>query len=98
MGFTFKGLTSSALVARSDANEKGNLTDIADVPAAVDARMSSDARGLDEKVLGAPHSEDGNYSDEELNRIDATAEHGVQQVQAMTHVWNRRDLLFAYIM
>ena len=73
------------------------MTDVADVPAAVDARSSIDP-GHSDKEIGAPHSLDGNSSDEELNKIDTTAEHGVQQVQAMTHAWTRRDLILAYIM
>jgi MFS family permease len=97
MGFSFKGLTSGALVARNGENEKGNLTDVADVPAAVDARTSIDPAHTD-KEFGAPHSLSGNSSDEELNKIDTTAEHGVQQVQAMTHAWTRRDLILAYIL
>jgi hypothetical protein len=36
-------------------------------------------------------------SDEELNKVDTNAEHGVQAIQAATHVWTKRDLILAYI-
>lgn len=98
MGFSFHGLTSGALVARNGSNEKGNKTDVADVPAAVDDRTGSIDPAHHDKELGAPRSLDGDSTDEELNKIDRNAEHGVQQIQAMTQVWTRRDLLFAYIM
>jgi hypothetical protein len=36
-------------------------------------------------------------SDEELNKVDTTAEIGVQQVQAASMIWKKRDLILAYI-
>jgi hypothetical protein len=35
--------------------------------------------------------------DEELNKVDTTAERGVQAIQAATHVWTKKDLIYAYI-
>lgn len=39
------------------------------------------------------------HSDSEsIEKVDPDAQHGVQRVQAMTHVWSKRDLIAAYIM
>jgi hypothetical protein len=97
MGFTFKGLTSNALVSAPLASGQDHK-DVADVPAAVDGHSSTDHKGPNEK-LGTPRSGSlsGN-SDEELNKIDTTAESGVQAVQAATHVWTKRDLILTYIL
>ncbi|KAJ4294185.1 hypothetical protein N0V90_007875 [Kalmusia sp. IMI 367209] len=96
MGFTFKGLTSAALVNKNEAGVSAVEKDIADVPASVRATTSMDAhRGIDEK-LGAPRSEDGT-DDDSLNKVDTTAEAGVQKAQAMTLVWTKKELLLAYV-
>lgn len=102
MGFTFKGLTTSALVKGAVPNQQANEKDIADVPAAVDAHATMDAsRRPDEKDIGAartPSSMSSEESDEELNKVDTHAEQGVQAIQAATMVWSKRDLIVAYIM
>lgn len=100
MGFTFKGLTSSALVSNNNATNTANNVDVADVPASVEGHTRSFDVGrpdLDEKI-GAPHAIPTNDSEEELQKVDTTAQRGTQNVQAMTHVWSRRDLIIAYIM
>jgi hypothetical protein len=100
MGFSFKGLTTSALVGGNIANNQAaNEKDIADVPAAVDGHTSMDVSRPNEKV-GAPRSPTSmsNVSDEELNKVDTTAEQGVQAIQATTLVWTKRDLILAYIL
>ncbi len=100
MGFNFRGLTSSALVSQNTATkEKGNV-DIANIPASVESDTSFDGGRADEK-LGGTRSSDAiadSASDEELTKIDTSAQRGTQNVQAMTHVWSKRDLIFAYIM
>ncbi|KAH9876463.1 hypothetical protein J1614_003594 [Plenodomus biglobosus] len=98
MGFTFKGLASSALLSSSKPTTKADHKDVADVPASVHGHTSMDFNRPNEK-LGAPHiagSTDFD-SDEELNRVDTTAEAGVQAVQAASMVWTKRDLILAYI-
>jgi hypothetical protein len=92
MGFTFKGLTSNAL-ASAPAGHTTSDKDVADVPAAVDGHSHPDEK------LGTPRSVNSmsGSDDEELNKIDTTAESGVQAVQAATHVWTKRDLIIAYI-
>lgn len=100
MGFSFKGLTTNALVGGNITNNQAaNEKDIADVPASVSGHTSMDVDRPGEKV-GAPRvpvsvSSD---SDEELNRVDTTAEQGVQAIQAATFVWSKRDLIIAYIL
>ena len=94
MGFTFKGLTSSALLNTKREHEDNK--DIADVPASVQGHTSADVAGPDEK-LGTPRTSMSNSSDEELNKVDTTAETGVQAVQAASHLWTKRDLILAYI-
>jgi hypothetical protein len=99
MGFSFKGLTSNALVS-TGRHDQTDHKDVADVPAAVQAHTSMDGGRPDEK-LGTPRgtSMSGSGSDdEELNKIDTSAESGVQAVQAATHVWTKRDLILAYIL
>ncbi|KAJ4334393.1 hypothetical protein N0V95_009183 [Ascochyta clinopodiicola] len=100
MGFSFKGLTTSALVGGNIANNQAaNEKDIADVPAAVDGHASMDvSRRADEKI-GTPRTPTSmsNASDEELNKVDTTAEQGVQAIQAVTFVWTRKNLITAYI-
>jgi hypothetical protein len=98
MGFDFRGLASGALVSKNNASSNRNAQDIGDVPAAVDGHYSTNGH-LDEKHLGAPHTDsDSHDSDDELNKVDTHAEHGVQRAQAMTHVWTKRDLIIAYIL
>jgi hypothetical protein len=98
MGFSFKGLTSNALVSAPLAPGDDHK-DVADVPAAVDGHTNMDHKRPDEK-LGTPRTGTSlsGSSDEELNRVDTTAESGVQAVQAATHVWTKRDLILAYIL
>lgn len=96
MGFSFRGLTSNALVS-TGANTQVDTKDVADVPASVQGHTSLDVPRPDEK-LGTPRltrlSED---TDEELNQVDKTAEHGVQAVQAATQVWSKRDKIVAFV-
>ncbi|KAF3036531.1 hypothetical protein E8E11_005322 [Didymella keratinophila] len=99
MGFSFKGLTTSALVNGAVPNQHANEKDVADVPAAVDGHTSMDvARRPDEKIgaprTGSPMSES---DDEELNKVDTHAEQGVQAIQAVTFVWTKKDLILAYV-
>jgi hypothetical protein len=98
MGFSFKGLTSNALASAPVGHASDNK-DVADVPAAVQGHTSMDASRPDEK-LGTPRSVNSmsGSDDEELNKIDTTAESGVQAVQAATHVWTKRDLIIAYVL
>lgn len=100
MGFSFKGLTTSALVNGALPNQHANEKDIADVPAAVDAHASMDAsRHTDEKI-GAPRNATAmsESDDEELNKVDTHAEQGVQAIQAVTLVWTKKDLIMAYVL
>jgi hypothetical protein len=101
MGFSFKGLTTSALVGGNPANNQAaNEKDISDVPASVDGHASMDvSRRADEKI-GAPRTPTSlsNASDEELNKVDKTAEQGVQAIQAVTFVWTKKDLIIAYVL
>jgi hypothetical protein len=98
MGFTFKGLTSNALASVGHGHTS-DTKDIADVPAAVQGHTSTEVPRPDEK-LGTPRSVNSmsGSDDEELNKIDTTAETGVQAVQAATHVWTKRDLIIAYVL
>jgi len=94
MGF-FTGLTSSALVSTTVGHQdhKNNTHD-----SAVEGHTTSDTP-RDAEKLGTPRS-GSSLSDtdsEELNKIDTTAEAGVQAVQAATHVWSKRDLILAYV-
>jgi hypothetical protein len=98
MGFTFKGLTSSAILSAHNPSANNDHKDIADVPASVQGHTSMDAARPDEK-LGSPREPSiSQNSDEELNKVDTTAEQGVQAVQAATLVWKKRDLILAYIL
>lgn len=98
MGFTFRGLASAALLSNDKATATGVSKDIADVPASYAGHTSMDVPQPDEK-LGAPRSiNDPVDSDDELNKVDTHAEHGVQRAQAMTQVWAKRDLILAYIL
>jgi hypothetical protein len=101
MGFTFKGLTSNALLSAGRGSDSQENKNVADVPAAVHGHTSMEIPHPDEK-LGTPRygasMSDPNSSDEELNRVDTTAESGVQAVQAATHVWTKRDLILAYLL
>lgn len=102
MGISFRGLTSSALVAGSEKNVDGNNKDIATVPASVEHATSVDlprGQGYDEKI-GAPHTvgtdSDTDSREEDFTKIDEKAPEGVMVAQALTHVWSKRDLLIAY--
>lgn len=96
MGLSFRGLTSSALVANNSAAADAATEHVSHVPASVAEHTSLDMSRRDEK-LGAPRNPATTDSDEELTKIDTTAEKGVQNVQAMTYVWSRKDLILAYI-
>lgn len=97
MGFSFKGLSSSALLSSSARATRADQ-DLAGVPASVHGHTSLEVARPDEKV-GAPHTATfSDDSDEELNKIDTTAEAGVQAVQAASMLWTRRDLIIVYIM
>ncbi|KAF2638554.1 siderophore iron transporter mirB [Massarina eburnea CBS 473.64] len=96
MGFTFKGLTSSALVSNNNASAAATDKDVADVPASYAGHTSVDGGRPDEK-LGAPRANGEEFdSDEELNKVDTHAEQGVQTMQAMTHVWSQRGLYLTF--
>lgn len=99
MGFSFRGLTSTTLVSGSTTQTHTDNKDIADVPAAVQGHTSMDTKRPDEN-LGSPRSDTSSSreSDEELNKVDTTAEDGVQKVQAASMVWTKRDLILAYIL
>jgi hypothetical protein len=99
MGFSFKGLTSAALVSKDERGNAAVEKDITDVPASVAGHTSMEAqRNVDEK-LGAPGGEDevSSSDDSSLNKVDTTAEAGVRQAQAMTMVWTKNELIFAYV-
>ena len=100
MGLGLRGLFSSALVSQSTPDTNKNNTDVAGVPAAVQGQTSIDARWRDDK-LGATRTSDAtgdSASDDEMTEVDTSAQRGVQNVQAMTLVWSKRDLILAYIM
>jgi len=100
MGLGLRGLFSSALVSQSTSDTNKNNTDVADVPAAVQGQTSIDAGWRDDK-LGATGTSDAtgdSASDDEMTKVDTSAQRGVQNVQAMTLVWSKRDLILAYIM
>ena len=100
MGFTFKGLTSSALVSGNTASANADNKDIADVPASVQGHTSMDVRRPDEK-LGSPRGESAtsDYSDDDdVNKIDTAAEHGVLAVQAASSIWKKEHLIMAYVL
>ena len=100
MGFSFKGLTTSALVNGAVPNQHANEKDIADVPAAVDGHTSMDASRRPDEKIGAPRSPSSmsGSDDEELNKVDTHAEQGVQAIQAVTFVWTKKDLIMAYVL
>lgn len=97
MGFNFKGLTSAALASKNGADNNATEKDVADVPTSVAGHTSMDApRDFDEK-MGTPRASEGGSDDTSLNKVDTTAEQGVQQAQAMTLVWTKNELIFAYV-
>jgi hypothetical protein len=100
MGFSFKGLTTSALVNGAVPNQHANERDIADVPAAIDGHTSMDVSRRPDEKIGAPRTPTSisESDDEELNKVDTHAEQGVQAIQAVTFVWSKRDLILAYIL
>ena len=97
MGFSFKGLTSGALVANNAAAHRAGHIDVADVPESYAGHTSSEIPHPDEK-LGASRSSDLNASDEELNKVDTTAPEGVQKVQAVTFVWTKSEIIMGYVL
>lgn len=98
MGFSFRGLTSSALVSGNTTRAHDDNKDVADVPASVQGHTSQEVKHPNEK-LGTPRSDtSSSQDDEELNKVDTTAEDGVQQVQAASMVWSKRDLILAYFL
>lgn len=62
-----------------------------------DGHTNSDGGRPNEKLGETSNSEASNDSDEELTKVDTTAQRGVQNAQAMTYVWSKRDLILAYI-
>lgn len=97
MGFNFRSLASSALVSKNATSTEKNNVDVAGIPQSVDGHYSIDGGRPNEK-LGASRTSEATDSDEELTKVDTTAQHGVQNAQAMTYVWTKRDLIIAYIM
>jgi hypothetical protein len=99
MGFTFKGLTTSALVSGNVHDANAANKDIADVPTSVQGHTSMDAKRPDENT-GSPRSASQSdiSSDEEMNKIDYSAEQGVQAVQAASHIWKKSHLIVAYVL
>lgn len=100
MGFSFKGLTTSALVNGAVPNQHANEKDIADVPAAVDGHASMDVSRRPDEKIDAPRTPTSmsESDEEELNKVDTHAEQGVQAIQAVTFVWTKRDLIIAYVL
>lgn len=98
MGFTFRSLASSALVSKNEASTEKNNVDVADIPQSVEGHTSIDGGSPDEKLGASRSSESTSDSDEELSKVDQTAQYGVQNAQAMTYVWTKRDLILAYVM
>ncbi|KAF1972373.1 siderophore iron transporter mirB [Bimuria novae-zelandiae CBS 107.79] len=98
MGFSFKGLTSAALVSKDERGNSAVEKDIADVPASVAGHTSEESRRNVDEKLGVPRS-DNEISDDDssLNKIDTTAEAGVQRAQAMTLVWTKSEIIFGYV-
>jgi hypothetical protein len=88
MGFTFKGLTSSALLSRNTASTNAGHKDIADVPASVQGHTSMEVKRPDEKLGSPRESAMSDYSDDDMNKIDTTA----------SSIWKKRDLILAYIL
>lgn len=97
MGFNFRSLAASALVSKNTVSTEKNNVDVADIPQSVDGHYSIDG-GRPNVKLGASRTSEATDSDEELTKVDTTAQHGVQNAQAMTYVWTKRDLIIAYIM
>jgi hypothetical protein len=100
MGFSWKGLTTAALVSNNSSTAHAGEKDVASVPAAVRAHTSVDLDPNDpnNEKIGAPRAISPSDSDEELNKVDSTAPKGVQVIQASAHVWTRNELIMAYIM
>ncbi|KAK0391591.1 hypothetical protein NLU13_1091 [Sarocladium strictum] len=98
MGFSFRSLTSSALVAQNEEAASATRKDVADVPASVLGHTSSldQPHNVDEK-LGGSHDLAANGDEESVNKVDAEAEAGVKKAQAMTLVWTKKELILAYI-
>lgn len=94
----FHSLTSSALASGPFAG-KTDHNDISDSMTTVQGHTDSKVpHDVEKQKLGTPTSgsslSDSDVSD--LNKVDNTAEAGVQAVQAATHVWTKRDLILAY--
>ena len=87
MGFNFKEMAVTAMI-----NKNPNPNDFT-----VDGHSATVAAVDDEKhASGTGHSP--NDSDEEVPKVDTTAPDGVQRIQAMTHVWSKPSLIFAYVL
>lgn len=98
MGFNFRSLASSALVSKNEISIEKNNVDVADIPQSVEGHYSIDGGRPDEKLGASRTSEATNDSDEDLAKVDTTAQYGVQNAQAMTYVWTKRDLIIAYVL
>src|SRR5689334_884365 len=97
MGFNLRSLTSSALVTSLDITNQN----VANVPTSVERNTSADVERPGEKqgVTGSAKTSIDSHSQDDISeKIDSTAQHGVQQIQAMTYVWTKRDLVAAYIL
>jgi len=89
MGFSFQALASGALPFRSAQGTHAGHADVAAAPASVHD---------DEKLAPPTTASAESDSDDEVNKIDTTAEAGVQAVQAASLLWTRRDLIMVYIL
>lgn len=97
MGF-FTGLTSNALVS-STVTKQPDHKDTTDTPAAIqDQTIAESPRDVEKLGTPTAGSTVSDSDDDSLNKIDTTAEAGVQAVQAATHVWTKRDLILAFVL
>jgi hypothetical protein len=98
MGF-LSGLTSNALVSTS-LNKESTHQDISNIPASVQDHTTLRDAPHDVEKMGTPRTPTSvsESDDASLNKVDTTAEPGVQAVQAATHVWTKRDLILAYVL
>lgn len=96
MRFRIPGVTTSSAISPAVASG----TDAATSPGS-DQKHSSDAETGNEKDIRVGENQSRDYSsddDASLEKVDTNAEFGVQTIQAMTHVWSKRDILASYVM
>jgi hypothetical protein len=89
--------TSEAFVAKDKYPVQAGDRGPAGVPVPVNAKTKTDEPHVAEKS-GSPKSIEPTGSEHELAKVDISAPKGVQDVQAMTYAWSRRNLIAAYIM